>query len=176
MKALRQNENAIIMCIIEVVAGILLLVNPVGLTASIIIAAGIALMVDSLFNVIRYFTSNPGEAAVSQLLMRGLISLLAGAFCTFNPQWFIITFPVIAILYGVAVLIGGLGKVQMAVVFHSAVPLVVGCVIAYLVNILAADLQALAAERCRPSGYQQFPDRNDYRSSSQAGRTVYLVC
>ncbi len=73
MKALRQNGNAIIMCIIEVVAGILLLVNPAGLTASIIIAAGIALMVDGLF-------------------------------------WFIITFPVIAILYGVAVLIGGLGN------------------------------------------------------------------
>ncbi len=115
MKTLRQNGNAIIMCIIEVVAGILLLVNPVGLTASIIIAAGIALMADGLFNVIRYFKSNPEEAAVSQLLMRGLISLLAGAFCTFNPQWFIITFPVIAILYGVAVLIGGLGKAQMAV-------------------------------------------------------------
>ncbi len=114
MKALRQNGNAIIMCVIEVVAGILLLVNPVGLTASIIMVAGIALMVDGLLNVIRYFKSNPEEAAVSQLLVRGLISLLAGAFCTFNPQWFIITFPVIAILYGVAVLIGGLGKVQMA--------------------------------------------------------------
>ncbi len=115
MKALRQNGNAIIMCLIEVVAGILLLVNPVGLTASIIIVAGIALMLDGLFNVIRYFKSNPREAAVSKLLMRGLISLLAGAFCTFNPQWFIITFPVITILYGVAVLVGGLGKLQMAV-------------------------------------------------------------
>jgi len=114
MKALRQNGNAIIMCIIEVVTGILLLINPVGLTTSIIIATGIALMVDGLLNVIRYFRSNPEEAVVSQLLMRGLISLLAGAFCTFYPQWFIITFPVIAILYGVAVLIGGLSKVQIA--------------------------------------------------------------
>ncbi len=102
MKALRQNGNAIIMCIIEAVGGILLLVNPVGLTASIIIVAGIALMVDGLFNVIRYFKSNPEEAAVGQLLMRGLVALLAGAFCAFNPEWFIITFPVIAILYGVA--------------------------------------------------------------------------
>ncbi len=115
MKALRQNGNAIIMCIIEVVVGVLLLVNPAGLTVGIIIAAGIALMVHGLLNVTRYFRSNSEEAAVSQLLMRGLISLLAGAFCTFNPQWFIITFPVITILYGVAVLIGGLGKVQIAV-------------------------------------------------------------
>ncbi len=114
MKALRQNGNAIIMCIIEVVAGVLLLVDPVRFTAGIIIASGIALMVDGLLNVIRYFRSSPEEATVGQLLMRGLVALLAGAFCTFSPEWFIVTFPVIAILYGVAVLIGGLSKVQIA--------------------------------------------------------------
>ncbi len=113
MKTLKQNGNAIIMCIIEVVVGILLLVNPVGFTAGIIIAAGIALMIDGLLNVIRYFRSSPMEAAAGQLLMRGLIALLAGAFCAFNPEWFIVTFPMIAILYGVAVLIGGLSKVQI---------------------------------------------------------------
>ncbi len=114
MKTLKQNGNAIIMCTIEVVAGVLLLVDPVGFTASIIIAAGIALMVDGLLNVIRYFISSPEEAAAGQLLMRGLVALLAGAFCTFNSEWFIITFPMIAILYGVAVLIGGLIKAQIA--------------------------------------------------------------
>ncbi len=113
MKTLKQNGNTIIMCIIEVLVGILLLINPVGLTASIIIAAGVALMVDGMLNVIRYFRSTPEEAAAGQLLMRGLITLLAGAFCAFNPGWFIATFPMIAILYGVAVLIGGLSKVQI---------------------------------------------------------------
>jgi len=113
MKTLKQNGNAIILCIIEVVVGILLLINPVGFTAGIIIAAGVALVVDGLLNVIRYFKSTPAEAAAGQLLMRGLITLLAGAFCTFNPGWFIATFPMIAILYGVAVLVGGLSKVQI---------------------------------------------------------------
>lgn len=114
MKTQKQNGNVIIMCIIEVVAGILLLVNPVGFTASIIIVAGIAFMVDGLLNVIRYFRSKPEEAAAGQLLMRGLVALLAGAFCAFRPEWFIATFPMIAILYGVAVLVAGLGKVQIA--------------------------------------------------------------
>ncbi len=113
MKTLKHSGNAILMCIIEVVIGILLLINPIGFTAGIIIAAGIALMVSGLLNVIRYFRSSPMEAAAGQLLMQGLIALLAGAFCTFNPEWFIITFPMIAILYGIAVLIGGLGKVQL---------------------------------------------------------------
>jgi len=115
MKALKENKGIIIMCIIEVLVGILLLVNPVSFSAGIIIAAGIAFMVDGLLNVIQYFRSDPEEAAVGQLLMRGLVSLLAGGFCTFYPHWFIVTFPVITILYGIAVLIGGLGKVQMAV-------------------------------------------------------------
>ncbi len=113
MKTLKHSGNAILMCIIEVVIGILLLINPIGFTAGIIIVAGIALMVSGLLNVVRYFRSSPIEAAAGQLLMQGLIALLAGAFCTFNPEWFIITFPMIAILYGIAVLIGGLGKVQI---------------------------------------------------------------
>ncbi len=112
MKTPKQNGSAIILCIIEVVAGILLLINPTRFTASIIIAAGVALMVDGLLNVIRYFRSSPEEAAASRLLMRGLIALLAGGFCTFNPGWFVAAFPVIAILYGITILIVGLGKVQ----------------------------------------------------------------
>ncbi len=115
MKALKQNGNAILLCVMEVVAGGLLLIDPVGFTAGIIIAAGIALMISGLLHVIRYFRCSPEEAAVGQLLMQGLIALLAGAFCAFDPGWFILTFPVIAILYGIAVLIGGLSKVQLTV-------------------------------------------------------------
>ncbi len=113
MKTLKQNGNTIIMCIIEVAAGILLLVDPAGFTAGIIIAAGIALIASGLLHVIRYFRSSPEEAAAGQLLARGLVALLSGAFCVFQSEWFIITFPVIAILYGVAVLIGGLSKIQI---------------------------------------------------------------
>ena len=115
MKTLRQSGNSIIMCVIEALLGILLLVDPLGFTAGIIIAVGIALMVGGIFNVIRYFRTTPEEAVVGQLLMRGLVSLLAGGFCVFHPQWFTITFPVIAVLYGIIVLISGLSKVQIAV-------------------------------------------------------------
>lgn len=112
MKTLKQNGNSIILCIIEALAGILLLINPMHFTAGIIIATGVALMVDGFLNVIRYFRSSPEEAAASRLLMRGLVALLAGGFCAFNPGWFVAAFPVIAILYGITILIVGLGKVQ----------------------------------------------------------------
>ena len=115
MKALKQNGNTIIMFLIEVVVGILLLVDPLNFTSGIIIIAGIALMVCGLVSVIQYFRCEPQEAAVGQLLAKGLIFLLAGAFCTFNSQWFIVTFPIIAVLYGIGILLMGVGKLQTAV-------------------------------------------------------------
>ncbi len=114
VKTLRQTANAIILCIIEAAAGILLLIHPVGFTSTVIIVAGIALMLDGLLNIINYFRSNPADGAAGQLLMRGRICILAGAFCAFNSGWFLVTFPVITVLYGVAVLVGGMGKIQAA--------------------------------------------------------------
>lgn len=115
MKTLKKNQNVIIMCAIELVVGILLLIDPVKFTTGIFIVVGIALMIAGLINVIRYFRSSPEEAVTGQRMTFGLISILAGAFCAFNHGWFILTFPVITILYGVAVLLAGLGKVQLAI-------------------------------------------------------------
>ncbi len=115
MKTLKQNVNAIILCILEAAAGILLLIHPVGFTSTVIITAGIALMLDGLLNVIKYFKSKPAEAVAGQLLARGLLFILAGAFCAFHSGWFLVAFPVITVLYGVAVLVGGMGKIQAAV-------------------------------------------------------------
>lgn len=115
MKALKQNGNTMIMFLIEAVVGILLLIDPVKFTSGIIIIAGIALMICGLVSVIRYFRSDPREAAVGQLLAKGIIFLLAGAFCTFNSEWFIVTFPIIAVLYGIGILLMGVGKLQTAV-------------------------------------------------------------
>jgi uncharacterized membrane protein HdeD (DUF308 family) len=112
MKALKQNGNTVIMFLIEAVVGILLLVDPLNFTSGIIMIAGIALMICGLVRVIQYFRSEPQEAAVGQLLAKGIIYLLAGAFCTFNSEWFIVTFPIIAILYGIGILLIGVGKLQ----------------------------------------------------------------
>ena len=45
----------------------------------------------------------------------GIIFILAGGFCVFKTEWFIITFPVLTIIYGVVILMTGIGKVQLAV-------------------------------------------------------------
>lgn len=115
MKILKENANSMVLCLAEAIVGTLLLVNPAAFTTSIIMFAGIALMVIGLIDAVKYFQTEAAEATASQQLARGLIALLAGAFCAFNSQWFIATFPVITIIYGVAILVAGLGKVQLAV-------------------------------------------------------------
>ena len=103
------------MSLVELIIGILLLVNPIGFTSGIIIAFGIVLMIMGISTTIKYFRTEPEEAAVSQILVKGLLMLLAGAFCAFNSHWFIATFPVLTLVYGVVILITGITKVQWTI-------------------------------------------------------------
>lgn len=91
------------------------MIDPVAFTSGIFIACGGMLLVAGGWCIIRYFLTEAQEAAKSQLLMKGLLSLLVGAFCVLKYQWFLITFPLLTIVYGVVTLVTGLGKIQWTV-------------------------------------------------------------
>ena len=55
MKSLRRNANGIFLCIFEIVVGILLLIDPVTFSSSIIIAAGFLLMLSGAMSILGYF-------------------------------------------------------------------------------------------------------------------------
>ena len=112
MKTIKQFLGGIILCLCEVAIGILLLVNPVGFTAGIITVCGIALILCGIGSIIGYFRKDAEEAAASQSLMKGLVLLLAGGFCALKTEWIIATFPLMTLVYGVVILISGMGKVQ----------------------------------------------------------------
>lgn len=112
---LKRSLSGVAMSLVEIIIGILLLINPVGFTSGIIVVFGIALMALGLSSTIKYFRTTPEEAAVSQTLVKGLVMLLAGVFCTFNSYWFIATFPVLTLVYGIVILITGITKVQWTV-------------------------------------------------------------
>lgn len=115
METAKEKANGIVLCLFELIVGVLLLINPVGFTAGIITVTGIVLMVLGLIEIIKYFRMSVEEAALEQALVKGLISVLFGAFCAFRAGWFIITFPVLTIIYGVVILLAGLGKIQLTV-------------------------------------------------------------
>lgn len=115
METLKDKTGGIVICIFELAVGILLFANPVGFTSAIIMMAGIALMVLGLAEIIKYFRTSAREASLGQMLAKGLLAVLTGIFCIFQTEWFIATFPVLTVLYGIVTLVIGVGKVQMAV-------------------------------------------------------------
>lgn len=112
---LKRNLSSMVMSVVEVLIGILLLVNPVAFTSSIIIAFGVVLMAIGVFDIIKYFYNEPEKAAISQFLARGVLALLTGIFCVFCSDWFLVTFPVLTLVYGVVILITGIVKLQWTV-------------------------------------------------------------
>lgn len=112
MKTLKQNASSILLCIFEVVVGILLLLDPVAFTTGIIIAIGVVLLAMGIGSTMKYFRMEATEASETQGLLKGLTLIVAGAFCIFRSYWFIITFPVLSVIYGIIILIAGLGKIQ----------------------------------------------------------------
>ena len=112
-KVLKKNSN-LVMCVAELVIGILLLINPTGFTRGIIIALGIPLALQGIGSIIGYFREKPQAASEGNLLAKGLLMACCGLFCMFRSSWFIAVFPVLTILYGVMTLVTAFGKLQWA--------------------------------------------------------------
>ncbi len=100
---------------LECVLGIILLINPAGVTRAIIITAGILCLIYAVINIVYYFKLEPLTASMRQCLFKGLMAILFGGFCVFRSEWFVVTFPIFTIIYGIGILISGLFKLQAAV-------------------------------------------------------------
>lgn len=115
MKKLFYNFKSIIYCICEAAIGVLLIINPLGFTSAIIRLLGVALSVMGVLSIIRYFKLSPEDGAMTQGLSKGLILTFAGVFCIFCPEWFSAVFPILAVVYGIVILVIGLIKIQWTV-------------------------------------------------------------
>ena len=115
MKKVNSGNASLMMSFVEILIGILLLINPVGFTSGIIIAFGIVLTIMGIGQIIKYFRTDAEEAASGGKLTKGILFAVLGLFCTFKSGWFIATFPVITVLYGVLILAAGVTKLQQAV-------------------------------------------------------------
>ncbi len=115
MKALKENLNGIALCIFELIVGILLMISPLGFTSMIIKISGIVMLILGIVELVKYFRMDMQEAAISQTLTKGILIFLGGLFCVLKTEWFIVTFPVLTIIYGIVILVTGIGKVQLTV-------------------------------------------------------------
>ena len=109
---MKERLSIISLSIVEILVGILLLANPVGLTKWIIMVLGIILVLIGLNNVIQYFRTPAPEAAIKKSLAIGILAILFGLWCIFKKEWFIALFPILTTLYGIGILVSGVTKVQ----------------------------------------------------------------
>lgn len=115
MKKFFHSFKSLIYCIFELIVGILIFINPHTFTSGIVTVMGIVLTVIGVLCVMGYFRMSPEMGAMSSELTKGLVLLCAGVFCIIKPDWFEDIFPVVAVIYGVAILISGLVKLQWVV-------------------------------------------------------------
>lgn len=105
----------VLLCVCEILVGILLLIDPVGFTTSIITGLGLLLFAVGAVVVFGYFRTPPEQAQLGQGLVKGLCAILSGMFCIFHSGWFIAAFPLLTMIYGVSILLVGIVRVQWAV-------------------------------------------------------------
>lgn len=109
---MKAKLSIIFFSIAEIIIGILLLANPVGLTKWIIIALGIVLILVGLISVFQYFRTPAVEAALKKSLAVGIMAILLGLWCAIKSEWLIALFPLLTTLYGIIILASGITKIQ----------------------------------------------------------------
>ncbi|MCD7739305.1 MAG: DUF308 domain-containing protein [Lachnospiraceae bacterium] len=115
MEKLKSIGSGVVGALCELAVGILLLINPVDFTTRIIMVVGVVLAVIGVINIVRYFRSTPQAGIIERKLSAGIIEVICGVFCVTNPQWFIATFPALAVIYGIGTLVSGVMKVELTV-------------------------------------------------------------
>ena len=110
-----QKGVALLAALAELLVGILLFIEPIRFTSGILLGVGIILLIFGAICLLRYFRAEPVQAALEQNLAKGLVMLLLGGFLAFQTDRAISLFPLLTHLYGIAILIVGIVKLQQGV-------------------------------------------------------------
>lgn len=115
MRRFLHNFRPLIYCICELAVGVLLLIDPIAFTSAIVRIFGIVLCVLGVLNIMSYFKLAPEMGSMSMGFTKGLVQVIAGVFCIFRPEWIANAFPLLAVAYGLGILVVGLIKLQWSV-------------------------------------------------------------
>lgn len=110
-----QKGSTLLMALAELLVGILLFIEPIRFTSGILLGIGFILLVFGVVCLLRYFRTEPVQAALEQNLAKGLVMILLGGFLAFQTERAISLFPLLTHLYGIAILIVGIVKLQQGV-------------------------------------------------------------
>lgn len=112
MKALKQSLPIILMLLFEITVGIMLLINPESFTNMIIILFGVVLLLIGIVDLIKFFAARKKGKTNILTIIASVISLILGIICAFFSPFVMSLFAVIAIVYGVILIVSGVFKAQ----------------------------------------------------------------
>ena len=115
MVCLKEKWPMLLVSLLEIVIGIVLLVQPVNFTNLAIIISGILLTMRGVLCFMKYLRAEPKAAIREQNLAKALMLIAAGLFCALDSRWLLNTFNDLSVLYGAAILVMGFFKVQRTV-------------------------------------------------------------
>ena len=111
MKTWKQNLPVILLIAFELAVGILLFIEPEKFTKAVIIGFGVLLLVIGLVYLIRFFADRK-QLGVSLwgTLILSICSLIVGCILAFAAEFIMGLFAVLAVLYGIFLVIAGVYK------------------------------------------------------------------
>ena len=115
MKKIRLALPVLLTAVFEIIFGVLLFRDPETFTKTVLTLFGIMLLGIGVVSLIRYLKDNKAGAnsALNSLtLAAAIVSLVIGAICTFASGAVITLFTVLAVVYGIMLLITGVLKCQ----------------------------------------------------------------
>ena len=115
MKILKENKTLAILTLIELICGILVLIDVIAFTKTILRIIGILVTIRGALFAIDYFKKSPETASLGNDLFMSLITIGIGIFFILNPDKIIDTFSLLTSLYGIGLFISAASKIQLAV-------------------------------------------------------------
>ena len=112
---IKKISVSLALAVCELLLGILLLVNPVGLTSGVIIVLGIGLIAMGAMQIYRYIRLPLQDAVKTWKLAVGLGLATLGICGIANQHWLVTILGTLTTLYGLMLLVTAFMKLQMAV-------------------------------------------------------------
>ena len=84
MEFIKRNRKGLITVLLEILVGVLLLINPAMFTSIIIIILGVGFAILGLVDIVKYFQNDVMTGATGQFFTKGILFLLFGCFCVFK--------------------------------------------------------------------------------------------
>lgn len=112
---MKKISVSLMLSVCEVLLGLSLLMDPVGLASVVIIASGVILALLGALNLYKYVRLPREEAAKTWKLAEGACLLAVGIVCVVNQPWMVQVMGTLTTLYGILTLASAFMKLQIGV-------------------------------------------------------------